>query len=135
MVSVILDIFQTKNIGVKSLKRLPLNRYLDINIFVEFARRQFLEQVTSSVQFVAHATANYPMKNSVQSIYKDERLVYNNNMKEEIQNYRKNHGGLRFGQDLWNKMNAAGHWEAPEANALFFVEDGDLAELLFKKDI
>ena len=54
-------------------------------------------------------------------------------MKEEIKNYRKNHNDLRFGQDLWNKMAKAGYWNSPEANALFYIEDKDLADLLDSK--
>lgn len=54
-------------------------------------------------------------------------------LKHQIVNYRANHDGLRFGQDLWNKMNAAGYWESPEANALFFISDEDLAKLYEKE--
>lgn len=49
---------------------------------------------------------------------------------EAIKNWRKNHGDMRFGQFLWNGMNAVGKWEAPEANPLFFIEDDKLAEIL-----
>ena len=51
-------------------------------------------------------------------------------LKEEIKNFRKNHNDVRFGQWLWNLMNKHGYWEAPEANALFFIEDEELAKLL-----
>lgn len=56
---------------------------------------------------------------------RDKKLV-----EDFIRNYRKTHRDLRFGQDLWNKMNAKGKWEAPEANALFYIEDDELATLL-----
>ena len=49
---------------------------------------------------------------------------------EMIKTWRKTHNDLRFGQWLWNAMNGAGEWEAPEANALFYIEDKDLADLI-----
>jgi hypothetical protein len=47
-----------------------------------------------------------------------------------IRNYRKNNDGLRFGQDLWNKMAEKGYWDSPEANSLFFISDNELAEIM-----
>lgn len=51
---------------------------------------------------------------------------------EIIRNWKKTHGGLRAGQWLWNGLNMGGHIEAPDGNALFFIEDNDLADLLKK---
>ena len=47
-----------------------------------------------------------------------------------ISTWRKHHDGLRMGQTVWNMMNYHGLWEAPEANALFFIEDADLVDKL-----
>jgi len=60
-------------------------------------------------------------------------MNYQKKLRYYVMNYRQNHNGLRFGQDLWNKMNAAGYWESPEANALFFISDEDLAKLYDSK--
>ena len=49
---------------------------------------------------------------------------------QEVKNWRKTHEGQRMGQWLWNLMNWGGHWESPEANALFFIEDDELADLI-----
>jgi hypothetical protein len=51
-------------------------------------------------------------------------------LKKIIRDFRKNNNDLRFGQYLWNLMNENGKWEAPEANALFFIEDKDLVKLI-----
>jgi len=50
-------------------------------------------------------------------------------LEQIIKEYKKNNKDLRFGQDLWNKMAEAGYWNSPEANALFFISDEDLAKL------
>jgi hypothetical protein len=49
-----------------------------------------------------------------------------------IKEFRENNNGLRFGQWLWNQMNKSGVWESPEANALFFVDDDVLINILKK---
>jgi len=54
----------------------------------------------------------------------------NNELAKAIKNWHKDHNDLRFGQWLWNLMNATGAWEAPEANRLFFIEDKDLAKMI-----
>lgn len=39
--------------------------------------------------------------------------------------------GLRAGQFIWNAMNViGGKWESPEANALFFISDKELKEIM-----
>lgn len=47
-----------------------------------------------------------------------------------IRRWKKSHEGMRFGQWIWNALQWHEHWEAPEANALFFVEDRALIEKL-----
>jgi hypothetical protein len=37
--------------------------------------------------------------------------------------------GQRIGQALWNAMAKEGKWDAPEANALFYIEDKELLKL------
>ena len=39
-------------------------------------------------------------------------------------------GEQRVGQFIWNALAKAGKWKAPEANALFYLEDDDLEHLL-----
>lgn len=56
-------------------------------------------------------------------------------IKKAILNWRKNHQDLRFGQWLWNKFAEKGLWQAPQANALFYIEDEDLVKLLFDEVI
>jgi hypothetical protein len=38
----------------------------------------------------------------------------------------------RIGQTIWNAMNQAEKWETPEANALFFIDDDELLDILKK---
>jgi hypothetical protein len=48
---------------------------------------------------------------------------------KEIKKFCKNNR-WRLGQFFWNAMNAAGAWESPEANRLFFINDADFEEIL-----
>ena len=57
--------------------------------------------------------------------YIDDKIV------KDVLTFCKKHN-WRLGQFIWNAVNAAGGWESPEANTLFFMQDEDLELILTK---